>query len=122
MSGLSDAQIISTLQRTSSAVKSVTGKRTRCYRPPYGSTSTRVVRAAAAAGMSPEVLWNVDPSDYRRPSPYTLISHVLSRANGNGLIVLLHDGGGPRANTVAALEPIIRGLRARNYTFVKLCN
>jgi peptidoglycan/xylan/chitin deacetylase (PgdA/CDA1 family) len=67
-------------------------------------------------------LWNVDPSDYLRPSPYTLTARVLSKANGQGLIVALHDGGGSRSNTVAALPSIIQGLKARGYVFVKLCN
>ena len=122
MTKLSDAGITATLRWTSSAVKSVTGQRTTCYRPPGGSSSARVVRTAAAANMSPEVLWDVDPSDYLRPPPYVLISHVLSRADGRGLNIVLHDGGGFRGNTVAALETIIQGLRARNYRFVSLCN
>jgi len=47
---------------------------------------------------------------------------VLSKANGQGLIVGLHDGGGSRGNTVAALPSIIQGLKARGYVFVRLCN
>ena len=42
-------------------------------------------------------------------------------ASGRGLVVGIHDGGGDRSQTVAALPAIIEGLRARGYTFVRLC-
>jgi peptidoglycan-N-acetylglucosamine deacetylase len=49
---------------------------------------------------------------------------VLGRAGelgGAGMVVVLHDGGGNRANTAAALPGIIDGLSAAGYTFVSLC-
>jgi peptidoglycan/xylan/chitin deacetylase (PgdA/CDA1 family) len=119
---LSDYEIGRQITRTSAAVRSATGRRTSCYRPPGGSTSSRVRSAAAAVGHAPEILWNVNPSDYLRPAPSTITSHILSRANGAGLIVGLHDGGGSRSNTVAALPSVISGLKARGYEFVSLCN
>ena len=119
---LSDYGIGRQITRTSSALRSATGVRTTCYRPPGGSTSSRVRAAAAAYGHAPEILWNVNPADYLRPAPYTIAAHILNRADGRGLLVGLHDGGGSRANTVAALPSVISGLKARGYEFVKLCD
>ena len=121
MTRQSDYEIGSDLRRTSGVVKDLTGRATSCYRPPGGATNTRVRLAAAANGFAPEILWNVNPSDYLQPSPYAIASHILYRATGRGLIVGLHDGGGRRSNTVAALQSVITGLKARGYEFVTLC-
>ena len=75
---------------------------------------------AARIGLA-QVLWNVDPSDYKRPGAGTIAARVLAAANGSGLIVGIHDGGGDRSQTIAALPAIIDGLRARGYSFVRLC-
>jgi peptidoglycan/xylan/chitin deacetylase (PgdA/CDA1 family) len=107
--------------RTSDVVEAATGIRPTCYRPPYGSTSSRVRSVARSAGLYPEILWNVNPSDYLRPSPSTLVARSLASADGRGLIIGLHDGGGIRSSTVAALPGIISGLLARGYRFVTLC-
>ena len=67
-------------------------------------------------------MWNVDTSDYLEPSAWTITQRALASADGRGLNILLHDGGGNQSNTVAALPAIIDGLRARDYEFVRLCN
>ena len=79
-------------------------------------------RSPEQLGLGDEVLWNVDPSDSRRPSPSTLASRVIVAANGDGVLTVLHDGGGNRPNTVAALPTIIGTLNARGYRFVRLCD
>lgn len=117
---LSSSGVAAQLNRASDAIQSATGVRPTCYRPPYGASSARVRSVAASAGLR-EVRWTVETNDYLRPSPWTIARRVLSRADGRGLVVLLHDGGGNRANTVAALPAIIEGLQARGYTFVTLC-
>ena len=120
LTALSSSAVAGELDRTSDVVEAVTGIRPRCLRPPYGATSDRVRSAAASVGLR-EVLWNVDPSDYLNPSPATIATRVLASADGRPLVVGLHDGGGTRANTVAALPAIIDGLRARGYEFVTAC-
>ncbi len=119
---LSDSAISAELSRASAAIKASTGRWPTCYRPPEGVTSDRVRAVARSVGLGDEVLWNVDPSDYRRPPPSTLASRVLAAANGQGVLPVLHDGGGNRANTVAALPTIIETLNARGYRFVRLCD
>jgi peptidoglycan/xylan/chitin deacetylase (PgdA/CDA1 family) len=63
------------------------------------------------------VLWTIDTSDYRQPGVSTIVNSVLSAARP-GAIVLMHDAGGVRTETVAALPRIISRLRARGYKLV----
>lgn len=85
------------------------------YRAPGGSLSPEVVQVAHDRGL--RVLgWSVDPNDYRRPPVAELVRRVLDRVRP-GSVVLLHDGGGDRSNTVAALRPIIDALKAQGYAF-----
>ena len=60
------------------------------------------------------VLWSVDTSDYLQPGVAAIVHRVLAGAHP-GAIFLLHDGGGIRTETIAALPDIIRGLRIRGY-------
>jgi len=64
-------------------------------------------------------MWSADSKDwrYRRNSTQALIDNVLEEAKPGG-IVLLHDGGGDRSNTVQALPQLIAQLRKRGYKFV----
>ncbi len=117
---LSDAEVRSQLVSTSDVIQAATGSRPTCLRPPGGGTSARVVSIAQSVGLD-QVLWNVDPSDYLRPGVGAIISRSLRYADGRPLVIGMHDGGGPRDQTVAALPSIISGLQARGYEFVRLC-
>ncbi len=81
------------------------------FRPPGGSWSEFVRDEAEARGMR-TVLWAVDSRDWTRPPVNTVVGRVLRDARP-GAIILLHDGGGDRSNTVDALARIIKGLRKR---------
>jgi peptidoglycan/xylan/chitin deacetylase (PgdA/CDA1 family) len=118
---LSDSAIRAELSRASVAIKLATGRWPTCYRPPEGVTNDRVRAVARSLGLGEEVLWNVDPSDYLRPPSSTIASRVIAAAHGDGVLPVLHDGGGNRANTVGALPTIIETLTARGYHFVRLC-
>jgi peptidoglycan/xylan/chitin deacetylase (PgdA/CDA1 family) len=78
----------------------------RLFRPPYGSYDGRVVGAAALAGFSQLVLWDVDPLDWQMPAPDDIAERVLGAAT-SGSIVDLHV----TRQTAAALGPIVGGLR-----------
>jgi len=117
---LSPAGVDGELQRTADAIQAATGQRPTCFRPPGGATNPTVTDEAAKLGLS-QVLWNVDPSDYKQPGSDTIAARVLAAANGSGLIVGIHDGGGDRTQTLTALPAIIDGLRSRGYAFVRLC-
>lgn len=85
-------------------------------RPPYGSRTPRVLRWLAA--LEPTVvLWDVEAEDWAMPGAATISRRVLDQARP-GSVVLLHDGGGDRSQTVAALPAIVEGLLAKGYRFV----
>lgn len=87
----------------------------RYFRAPGGNWSARVIDTAAAAGMQP-LGWSVDPRDWARPGVPAIVSTV-QRTVHPGAIVLLHDGGGRREQTLAALEQLLPWLKAKGYTF-----
>ena len=93
----------------------VAGPRSHCFRPPYGATSPKVEAEIRAAGMT-QVLWTVDPRDWDRPGTSAIVHTVLEHAHA-GSIVLMHDGGGDRGQTIAALDKILRVLKGRGYSF-----
>jgi peptidoglycan-N-acetylglucosamine deacetylase len=88
-------------------------------RPPAGSTSTGVVRAAEAA-RERVVLWSVDPEDWREGVKAAQIKQRVLSAVQPGSIVILHDGGGDQSATVADLPGIIKGIRHRHLRLVPL--
>jgi len=86
-------------------------------RAPYGGVNATVVQTAHKYGT--RVLgWSVDPADYTKPSPVVIAARVLAGAHP-GAIVLMHDGGGDRTNTITALPVIINALKARGYAIVQ---
>ena len=62
------------------------------------------------------VLWDVDTVDWTRPSTEQIVQTAVANA-GPGSIILMHDGGGNRASTVAAIPKIVSQLRAKGYEF-----
>jgi len=107
------------VDRTSWLLRGVTGHPVRCLRPPYGF-SDRVVDAQLRVRGLAELDWDVDPSDYLRPGAAAITRRVLAALHP-GAIVILHDGGGNRSQTVAALPAIVRGIRAAGYQIVPAC-
>jgi peptidoglycan-N-acetylglucosamine deacetylase len=86
------------------------------FRPPYGiynSTTLGILRRMRML----MVMWSIDPGDWRRPGTKAIVSNVLTNSRP-GAIVILHDGGGDRTQTIAALPAIIRELRRRGYRLV----
>lgn len=110
------AQIASELARTDAALGHTT-----CLRPPGGSTDPRVHRIARAHGLT-TVLWNVDTRDWTRPGASAITAAAVSPLTyrGRSPVILLHDGGGDRSQSVAALPGILRSLERQGYRFETL--
>jgi peptidoglycan/xylan/chitin deacetylase (PgdA/CDA1 family) len=95
------------------------GVRPVLFRPPGGTVSSTVIRAAAARGMR-VVIRSVDARDWvARTTANQIVGRVLSQVRA-GSIILMHDGGGDRSATLRALPRIIAGIRARELRFVPL--
>ena len=88
----------------------------KLFRPPYGVYDGQTLNILHSLGML-MVLWSVDTGDWRRPGTRAIVKEALAGARAGG-IVLMHDGGGDRSQTVAALPAIINGLRKRHYQLV----
>jgi peptidoglycan/xylan/chitin deacetylase (PgdA/CDA1 family) len=88
------------------------------FRPPYGSYDEATFTQLKRLGML-MVLWTVDSQDYRRPGVQRIVDRVADGARP-GAIMLLHDGGGDRSQTIAAIPKIVGRLRAKHYHLVTL--
>jgi peptidoglycan/xylan/chitin deacetylase (PgdA/CDA1 family) len=92
------------------------GRRPQLFRPPYGSFNTTTLRELKALHLL-MVLWSVDTDDYEQPGVSVIVERALAGAKP-GAIILMHDAGGLREQTIAALPLVIRGLRAHGYHLV----
>jgi peptidoglycan/xylan/chitin deacetylase (PgdA/CDA1 family) len=85
------------------------------FRPPGGAVDASVLGSAGSLGMR-TITWDVDPTDWANPGSGAVYSRIVGAAQP-GSIILMHDGGGDRSGTLAALPSIIDTLRARGYGF-----
>ncbi len=106
------------LQSTLSAIRTVSGYTPCVFRPPYGDADSSVVATARALGLA-TVLWDVDPRDWAEPGVRSIVHTVLAEVRP-GSIIISHDGGGPRGQTLAAYPLILAALRARHYRIVTI--
>ncbi|MEU8539588.1 polysaccharide deacetylase family protein [Streptomyces sp. NPDC048717] len=91
------------------------GARVWYYRAPGGAFTPESRQIAAAHGMR-NLGWNVDPSDYERPGTDQIV-RAVQRQIAKGPTVLLHDGGGNRAQSMEALERLLPWFTERGYAF-----
>jgi peptidoglycan/xylan/chitin deacetylase (PgdA/CDA1 family) len=99
--------------RTQQAVRRVTGRTPVLFRPPYGATDARVAAVARRNHLA-QIMWAVDPLDWRDRDP-ALIERRVVRGTRRGSIILLHD---IHPTTVSAVPGIIGTLNRRGYVFV----
>jgi chitin deacetylase len=104
------------IQRTSDLLYQATGTRTTLFRPPAGILNNGLA-AYAQSQKGTVIMWSNDSLDWRSHSSQAITSNVVKNAR-SGSIVLLHDGGGDRSRTIAALPGIIRELKKQGYEFV----
>lgn len=105
--------IRSQLKRTQDIIHETTGATSVLLRPPYGSTNGRVASVAKSMGL-PQIMWAVDPLDWRDKSAGTVEKRVLSGTKP-GHVVLMHD---IHPSTVNAVPRILSGLAGKGFKFV----
>jgi peptidoglycan-N-acetylglucosamine deacetylase len=108
----------SSLAETNRLIRRATGFTPCDFRPPDGAVSSALVRRASAQHMN-TIDWDVDPRDWSTPGTAAIASNVIHHAH-NGSIVVMHDGGGNRSETVAALPAILSHFEHRGYEFVPI--
>ncbi|HEX6480818.1 MAG TPA: polysaccharide deacetylase family protein [Ktedonobacteraceae bacterium] len=113
---LSATSIQTQLHLTSAAIGNAIGVHPILFRPPYGAYNNFVQGQVAQTGLT-TVMWNVDTRDWTRPGVYRIVNTALATVR-NGSIILMHDGGGNRTETVEALPIIIGALLQRGFKLV----
>jgi peptidoglycan/xylan/chitin deacetylase (PgdA/CDA1 family) len=103
---------------TAGAIRRLTGFTPCLFRAPGGSVSGALIAEARGMGFT-TVQWDIDPRDWARPGTGAIYSNVIANAH-NGAIVIQHDGGGDRSETLAALPHEIDTLRSEGYQFVTI--
>lgn len=88
------------------------------FRAPYGAWSQAALAACQQLGQRP-LGWSVDPRDWARPGAGRIAQRVLW-GTGTGSIILTHDGGGDRSQSVAALRSYLPQLLGQGYRFTAL--
>ena len=113
------------LNATQLLIQTLTGRATTLFRPPYAA-DTQPARLAELTPLQIAqdqnylvVLENIDPQDWARPGADVILQRVKQQRH-DGNIILLHDAGGDRSQTLEALPRIIEYLQARNDTIVPL--
>ncbi|MFI5009820.1 MAG: polysaccharide deacetylase family protein [Solirubrobacterales bacterium] len=86
------------------------GPTPRLFRPPFGSFDATTFRELRRLHLL-MILWSTDTGDYARPGVQAIEQRAIAGAHP-GAIILMHDAGGDRSETVAALPAIVRGLHA----------
>jgi cellulose synthase/poly-beta-1,6-N-acetylglucosamine synthase-like glycosyltransferase/peptidoglycan/xylan/chitin deacetylase (PgdA/CDA1 family) len=110
------------ISSTESALVGVTGVRSRLVRPPYSSVTGAITPEQERAWLPIAqrgyflVVADYDPEDWNLPGVSTIVRRATPPGRQGG-IVLMHDGGGNRAQTLAALKLLIPRLKARGFTF-----
>jgi len=107
---LSVADITSQWQRTANVIGG-----TPCARPPYGAVNATVRQVTTGLGYRVQ-LWDIDTRDWSRPGADVITQRIVDGARP-GAVVLLHDGGNDRSQTVAALDAALTRLDAAGWRY-----
>jgi peptidoglycan/xylan/chitin deacetylase (PgdA/CDA1 family) len=101
---LPEKRIVTEITKTQRAIERAAGVTPQLFRAPGGEWSRFIFRALASYGLEP-LDWNVDPRDWARPGTKKIARRMLRAKPGE--IVLCHDGGGDRIETVRALRKVL---------------
>lgn len=110
---MSRAAVRDEIVRTSEAIEEVTGESPQWFRAPYGAWNRAAFEVGAELGMEP-LAWTVDSLDWTEPGTGTIIRNVMAGA-GPGVVVLSHDAGGNRSQSVRALGTYLPELLDSGY-------
>lgn len=106
------------LKKSDTEIYDVIKMHTQYYRPP-GGYITKFQRENIEKKGYEVILWSVDSQDWRRPGVKGIINNVIKNVY-SGAIILFHDGGGLRIQTVEALKLLITDLSNQGYRFVTI--
>jgi peptidoglycan/xylan/chitin deacetylase (PgdA/CDA1 family) len=114
-SPLAADSLFRTVSADQESVAAVLGRTPACLLAPYGASDGTTRARAVTAGLRP-VVADIDPQDWRHPGSGVITTDVVANARP-GSIILLHDGGGDRSQTITALRDILTSLTGLGYGF-----
>ena len=115
LGSMSAAGVWDEIAQATDAIHAATGERPGMFRAPYGVWPSAVFSYCAQAGLTP-LAWSVDPRDWSRPGVRAIVRTIVSDTR-TGSVILEHDGGGNRSQTVAALKIWLPRLLDAGYQF-----
>ncbi len=113
---LSPKEVAFEIDGTSDLIYKDTGVKTTLFRPPGGVLNNGVVTDVKSKKYA-VIMWSADTEDYARPAAATILRRAEKEVKPGG-ILLMHDGGGDRSHTIAALPEVISYFKKQGYTFV----
>ena len=109
---------VAEVQKGYEAIEAATGtEASHVFRAPGGNYGEDVMRNVGPL-VSAEIGWNIDSQDWRKPGVGAIVDQIKSA--WPGAIVLMHDGGGDRSQTVEALKEALPYLKSQGYRFVTM--
>ncbi|GAA2443199.1 polysaccharide deacetylase family protein [Streptomyces macrosporus] len=115
LGGWSQQQIRQNLEQTNAVIRQAApGAQITYFRAPYGSWG-QSPQVAASLGMQP-LGWRLAINDWEPPGTSELVRRIVQGVTP-GAVVLMHDGGGDRSQTVSAVDQAIPQLKSQGYTF-----
>jgi peptidoglycan/xylan/chitin deacetylase (PgdA/CDA1 family) len=112
---LTESKTRAEIANASDAIHTAVGRVPTIFRAPYGAWSPATLEYCASEHLMP-LDWSVDPQDWARPGVSKIVSNIMKNTQ-TGSIILEHDGGGNRSETVAALKIAIPRLLDEGYHF-----
>jgi len=112
LNALNPVDLQQQIEGCSARIASLTGRRPRFFRPPFGETSLRTSQAAQAAGMA-QMLWNANSEDSWQKKPDQILSWSVQQTVDRS-VLLMHD----RPSTAVALDRVLTELEQRGFRFV----
>jgi peptidoglycan/xylan/chitin deacetylase (PgdA/CDA1 family) len=103
------------IDRAAAEIHAATGTVPRMFRAPYGTWTTAALNYCEAQDLTP-LDWSVDPRDWSRPGVDAIVNTIMASTR-TGSIILEHDGGGDRSQTVTALRTVVPRLLEEGYRF-----
>ncbi len=117
---MSDQEYLADISKTDKLIQTFQTSPLRLFRPPKGHLSASIIKALRKDHY--EIVlwsWHQDTRDWERPGVNRIANHVIKNAH-NGDIVIMHDSGGNREQTVKALKIILPTLEKQGYQFVTI--
>ncbi len=117
LTGKPSGVVISEIERTNAQIRKATGKTPHWFRAPGGAVDASVRSIVEARGMR-VAHWTNGTGDWKNLGAARVVKYATQVRPGG--VILVHDGGGTRDQTIQALPQIIETLQAKGYRFVTL--